>query len=157
MSVIKQIALSICVTMVIVSIVSVLAPIGKLQGIFKYFISLFFITAVLMPFTEIKNIELFDFDYTQSENETQNYTQSLNEQTLALTKKLLKDKIHSFLNSNDITAQNIEFDIHTDDDNNIYISNLILTLDKKFKSKESEISSVTQREVGVKADFNYST
>ncbi len=157
MSVIKQIAMSICVTMVIVSIVSVLAPVGKMQGIFKYFISLFFITAVLLPFTEIKNIELFDFDYSQSEYETQSYTQSVNEQTLKLTKKLLKDKIEAILNSREITVENIEFDIHTDSNSNIYISNLTLTLDKKFKGKESEISSVTEREVGVKADFNYST
>ena len=155
MSVIKQIALSICVTIVIVSIVSVLAPIGRMQKIFKYFISLFFITVVLMPFTQIKNINLLDFDYIQNEYQTQNYTQSINEQTLTLTNKMLKDKINILIENNDALAENIELYIHTDDENNIYISDLIITLDEKFKTKEQKLSSVIESEVGAKAKFTY--
>ncbi len=141
--------------MVIVSIISVIAPAGRMQGIFKYFISLFFITSIIVPFTQVKNVELFDFEHTQFQKDTQNYTQSVNEQTIKLAEKILKEKIYQLLESIEITAQNIEFNIHTDKDNNIYISDLTLTLDNKFKAKQSEISHLLESEVNAKISFEY--
>jgi hypothetical protein len=102
MDFLKQWTFSVCITLIISVIFSLIAPKGRLSGFYKIIISLFIFISFLYPFTQfdIKGIDLseYSFEYEMNNNSNSVYENMINEQVKAVL-------IENDVNGADVTSE----------------------------------------------------
>jgi len=152
METIKAIGMSICVTLVVTSIFSMLMPDTKLDKVIKFSISLFFLTSLISPFitSDIKiNV---DIDDIVLESKSTNLSQASQTQFFSLAEKNIQSALIRYLQNEDINVRKIEVCINKIDNNNISISKLMVYINREQEETATRIKALVKREVGVTPD-----
>lgn len=145
---IRFIGLSICITTVVTSIFSMLAPDSKLDKVLKFAISLFFLTSIISPFVNNKldfRIELSDI--TQRV-QTRELSQNVQSQFLSIAKGNLENTIENTLLRENISPKKVEVLINISEDNSISINKLMVYIEKNDEQKKQTIEKLVKDSVG---------
>jgi stage III sporulation protein AF len=157
MEAIRQWATSICVTIVIVAIFSMLVPKGSMEKVVKFTVSVFFLISLLYPL--MTNIGDFTLDvsaeYTEGKQDTSQLEESMNQKLLDITQAKIVRQLEQILHNNEIETKKIEVIININEDNSILISKLVIKLDSSYKSEESKIKKIVKEETQKAPEIEY--
>lgn len=129
MDTIRQIATSICITMVATGIFSMLVPNRSMQKTLKFTISLFFLCCVVIPFVDAEiEWESLAAGASTDEQVSVSYEEQVNKQLLEMTKSNLSENIRQELERSGIEAENVVVSAHIDEMNSISINEINLVL-----------------------------
>lgn len=148
MELIKEWALSTCVAAVAGGIAYMILPPGNLQKVFKFTISLFFLCCLISPLFLWKNLSLDTMRLeieTETGQLTQQLTQGTDEQLLMAFSADLEEKVRSALSGDGIEAKKIRINVNTDEEMNISISDIQITLKKEDEKKKNKVVQRVER------------
>lgn len=144
----RLIGISICTTMVVTSIFSMLAPNSKLDNLLKFSISLFFLTGIISPFVNNKlDFRMEIADITKS-NQTRELIQNVEHQFLSIAMTNIENSVERLLNEQKISPKKVEVLININEDNSISISKLMVYIDKSDENKQREIEKLVKDGTG---------
>ncbi|WMJ23025.1 stage III sporulation protein AF [Paludicola sp. MB14-C6] len=146
---IRTIGMSMCITLVVTSIFSMLIPDSKLDKVLKFAISLFFLTSIISPFFTSKIDFGVDFNNMVMEQTNTKMDKAVEEQFFSLAQKNIASTLERYLKNEEISVRKIEVFVNKTADNNISISKLMVYIDASQENKVSKIESLVKREVGV--------
>lgn len=153
MDTIKAISFSICITIVVTSIFSMLMPHSKLDKVIGFAISLFFLTGIVSPFFSSKisfNISLDDIIPKKSTEYMQTSIQSgMN----VLTQKSLENTVERLLEKEKIDVAEVQISINKISYDHISISKVMVYINKSNQidivSDTEKITSIVKQQIGV--------
>ncbi len=149
MDAIKTIGMSICITIIVTSIFSMLLPHTKLDKVIKFSISLFFLTGIISPFftTELKfNLDIDDIVPEQSAVQLD---QTMQNQFISVAQTNLENAVKRMLKNDGINAIKVEVYINKLDKDNISISKLMVYIENDTKASSKKIEDLVKKEVGL--------
>lgn len=149
MEAIRNIGISICISMVVTSIFSMLVPDTKMDKVLKFAISLFFLTSIISPFMTNKITFTMDFSEVAKVEAHSNLIDTSNKQFSELAATNLERSITKILISEGIAVQKIVVTINKSGTADISISKLIIYLDGTNDDRLGDIENIVKREVGI--------
>lgn len=151
MNVVREWAVSICITLVATSVFSMLIPHGGMEKVMKFAVSAFFISCLLSPFwSGLPNLNweaeaAIQTDYGD-------ISSRLNEQVVRLSEANLRRVIGKILEENDIKAEKISPQVHILDDGSISISKVVVELTEDENKNVQSVQELIQRETGLETE-----
>ena len=156
MDMIRQWALSICVTVVAATIFSMLIPNGSMEKVVRFAVSLFFLVSLLSPFIGGRIDWNIDFNTEAMEQQdTVPLQESIDRQMTTIVENRLEASVTQLLAGIDVEPEKIEIQVNVGEDNSICISRLVLRLGQKDQNKGREASDLLKKEVGVTPEISY--
>ncbi len=149
MEAIKTIGMSICITLVVTSIFSMLVPDTKLDKVLKFSISLFFLTSLISPFFSSNinfKIDVDDLIPEQTQTRLEEATQN---QFLTLAKKNIENSLVRILKNDNIKVEKVEVLVNKTKDSNISITKLMVYIDNETLNSTRMIENIVKKEVGI--------
>lgn len=147
---IRTIGMSICITLVVTSLFSMLIPNTKLEKVLKFAISLFFLTGLISPFfSSDLNFHIDMEDLAPQTNSQSQLKTSAESQFASLAAKNLESSIDRMLKTEGIKTEKIKVLINKNDDDNISINKLMVYIDNENINKATRIESIIKKEVGI--------
>ncbi len=140
MDVIKQWIICIIFCSLIGSLVNILSPNGGTKRAMKTVVAAFMIAAFLSPILGGASIET-DFDFSSIENYQSSLTKDINKAMLENAEEQTKIKTEELLLSLNINEYEISAEGNINNNNEIYIECINLTLSEDFKYREKQITS----------------
>lgn len=154
MEAIRSMGVNICITLVITVIFTMLVPSNKLDKILKFSISLFFLASLISPFFNSKLDFHIDMKDVVISSQQKNLNQKADEQFFQMATKNLEVSIEKLLIKKGIKINKIKIFVNNSSDNSIFISKVIVSLNKANEKYESQIKQIIKEEVGVtKTEF----
>lgn len=150
MEIVRNFAISICITIVATGIFSMLIPNGTMEKVVKFTVSLFFLLSIIIPF--VTGLKDFKVEYVSGEVLQENNKQlenNINENILNITKSKLEQSIVDILKKNDILVKKVFVDINIIDKSSIDISKIEIYIDSEQKDKQNQIEQIIKKEVEV--------
>ena len=145
---IRLIGVSICITMVVTSIFSMLTPDSKLDKMLKFSISLFFLTSLISPFVNNKldfHIDISDITQTQQDKQL---SQGVASQFITIAIENLEHSVENLLIRKKINPKKVEVLINISEDDSISISKLMVYIEQSDELRIQEIEKIVAEEVG---------
>ena len=152
--IIKEWTMTMCVTAVAGALAGMTAPKAGVGKIFKITLSTFFLCCMIMPFFSARDTISFDFsnsgtDYQVSDDEID---EMLREQTLFNAKNIIESDLNEYIEEKtDFSPLKIDVIMNTEDESEIYISEVTLTVSEQsyagIKSIENDIKEDFQIDV----------
>lgn len=148
--------MTICITLVITGIFSILVPNTTMEKTLKFAVSLFFISSLILPFTQGDlDFSFSDFSIEQTEVKNEALETSMQNSFTAITQKKIENQLLTKLELEGLPAKKITVRINIDADNSITISKLSVTLAEEYREKQGDVVALTQKETGVSPDVSY--
>lgn len=145
---IRLIGYTICITIVVTAIFSMLVPNTKLDKVLKFAISLFFLTSIVSPFVNNKLDFTIDMSDTINTSKTEDLSESIQNQFLSVSKKNIESSLVKILAKKNISVKKIDVLININDDNSISINRLMVYIDKGNEKFKSNIEKILKEEAG---------
>lgn len=149
MEAIRNIGISICISMVVTSIFSMLVPDTKMDKVLKFAISLFFLTSIISPFMTNKINFTMDFSEVSKVQSRSNLIDTSNKQFSELAAVNLERSLTKILSSEGVVVQKIVVTINKSETGDISISKLMVYLDETNENRRGDIENIVKREVGI--------
>lgn len=149
MEAIKTIGMSICITIIVTSIFSMLLPNTKLDKVIKFAISLFFLTGIVSPFFSSDLNFNFKVEDIIPEQSTTQLNQTMHNQFLSVAQTNLENAVQRMLKNDGINAIKVEVLINKLDKDNISISKLMVYIENETKTSSKRIEDLVKKEVGL--------
>lgn len=149
METIKAIGFSICITIVVTSIFSMLLPNTKLDKVIKFAISLFFLTGIISPFFSSDLKFHVDIEDVISNQNTTKLDQTFETQFISAAQTNLESSIQRMLKKDGINVIKVEVLINKMNEDNISISKLMVYIDKDTNNSSKKIEEIVKKEVGI--------
>lgn len=149
MEAIRNIGISICISMVVTSIFSMLVPDTKMDKVLKFAISLFFLTSIISPFMTNKINFTMDFSEVSKVQARSNLIDTSNKQFSELAAVNLERSLTKILSSEGVVVQKIVVTINKSETGDISISKLMVYLDETNENRRGDIENIVKREVGI--------
>lgn len=146
---IRMIAESVCITLIITGIFSLLIPSNTLEKVIKFAIGLFFISSLVLPFTKQQLDFSFDFQQEQQSMQNQMLEQGVENYFITIAEQKLESQIQTLLESNQIFPESVRFQIHIAEDNSIDINEICVTLSEKYQFEQEKVISLIEKEAGL--------
>ena len=145
MSALRSSAVIACVCCIACSIISVIAPSGRMKKTINLVLGLFLLCSMVVPFVGLFTSASADFsieDYgIELDTEDSAEYESL---VLSETANNLVKAANELLLSEGITAENIKVTIKKTEDDSIYISSIYIYINNDDKSKVEEIKRIIE-------------
>ena len=138
----KSWLLSLCTAAIAGEIVLFLAPAKRMNSLLAVVVNVFFLTAFLSPllFLREKGDFMPSLDLsTASKRQTEALEQTVGEQYTETVRDNLTQILTQRLSAIEVTPEKIDFQIHTDENESIWINQVLLTLDGEYEAREEEI------------------
>ncbi|MEG0693225.1 MAG: stage III sporulation protein AF [Oscillospiraceae bacterium] len=145
---IRLIGISICITMVVTSIFSMLTPDSKLDKVLKFSISLFFLTSLISPFVNNKLDFRIDISDITQTNQTRELSQSVENQFLSIAMSNIEHTVENLLKRENISPKKVEVLININEDNSISINKLMVYIDKSDEKKKQAVEKIVKDGAG---------
>lgn len=145
MELIRNWTLTMCVTAVAGAIAGMIAPKVGAGKIFKITLSTFFLCCMIVPFFDIPKTESPSFSQSfDNVGDNSHINEMIKEQTVLGTQNILENKLESYIqDETGISPVKIELIMNTEDEEQIYISEALVTVTEQsyqtVKSIEGEI------------------
>lgn len=142
METIKQIALSVCITAVISSILFIIVPSGHFEKVLKLVVGIYIIYCIVTPILKLKSDFKIDTDNTSS-GSSNTTNQEILDNSLNQLRDIIKTKMEKDLEQNllqkGIKAKTVTININMDDPQNIKIDSIQVKLGGEARSQEVTI------------------
>ena len=134
----------------VAGIIKMLAPSGSSEKILRLVISLFVLLCVVVCFKSIAdNVSIEDAAKALEGKASESIDSSVDKNVLKLTGDYLVQYAQSLLQSESISAENIEITVKPDENSVIYISDISIYIDKSKALYESKITELMENEFKV--------
>lgn len=143
MNALKSCAVIVCVCSIACSIISIIAPSGRMRKTVNLILGLFLLCSMAVPIIGLFSVSSFNFktdDYSVNSPTTDNT--EYEKLVLTTTADNLVKAANELLLSNDIKADNIKIGIKKTDDKSIYISSIYIYISKDDDFKTEEIKRI---------------
>ena len=155
MEVIRDWALTICITAIGGAIFSILTPNNNSEKLIRFVCCLFFLSAVISPI--ITNPVNFDIssamEYTMPGLDDNALQEGVKNQTEKAAERVIYTAAEKILHENSIKVKKIEINININEDNSILINRLAVHIDEIFKNNIEEIKDLLEKEVGIEPEI----
>ena len=150
METIKQIALSVCITAVISSILFIIVPSGHFEKVLKLVVGIYVIYCIVTPVLKLKSDFSVDTGKIPSGSSSTTNQEILNN-SLNQLRDIMKLKMEKDLEQNllekGIKAKSITININMDDPQNIKINSIQIKLGAEGRSQE--VTSIVKEMYGI--------
>lgn len=155
MELIKNYALSLCMTLIAAGIFSMLIPGKSMEKVLKFAISLFFLSCLALPV--LKGDVTFSFSDDDLPKWDTGYQEELEQKSdesfLKLCETNIAHELRLLLELKEVQSEKIEIDIHIDEDRNITINKCDIYLAKNQDISVGDLSFYLQKETGIKPNI----
>ena len=140
MEVIKQWIICIIICSVITAVVSILSPTGGTERALKTVVAVFMICAFLSPFLNGTGIDA-DFDFPDFEENQSELSSEIIKTMLEETETQSTVMINELLESLSVEFKEIKVYADINEDNEVFVRYISLTLSEKLSHREKQIAS----------------
>lgn len=143
MNSLRSFAVITCVCSIACSVISVIAPTGRMKKTVNLILGMFLLCSMAVPVVGLLSTSSYDFEIDeQSLNLEADNSGEYESLVLRKTADNLVKATNDLLLSNDIEADNIRVGIKKTDDNSIYISSIYIYISKEYEPKSEKIKSI---------------
>lgn len=155
MELIKDYALSLCMTLIGTGIFSMLIPGKSMEKVLKFALSLFFLSCLVLPVLEGEvSFSFSDSGLSNLDTENQKNLEAQSEEVfLNLAEDNIAHEIELLLEVKGVQAEEIEVSIHIDEENNIDINKCDIYLNGDQDVTAGDLSFYLQKETGIKPNI----
>lgn len=158
MNAVQQWAFSVCAAAVAAGIARMLLPGAGLEKMFTLTVSVFFLCCLLSPLALRDpglNLDIGGIVWQQSREDGEQLRELADQQALELARNSIHRLIRDKLTQLGINAGEITINITTNGQNNVVIEEVVILLDDRHKSRNSEIRSALREELGLDVQIAY--
>lgn len=155
---IKTMAASICLTLLACGIFSLLIPKSNLEKVMKFALGVFFLSSVVFPFTQGNLDFSFSFSSTSLEFSDRTVEEGVEQSLIGIGQQKVTAEIEAILEKNNVRFEKVETQIHIDEENNITISKIKISLPRSGHLQTpsgnlmttKEIADLVEKEAGIR-------
>lgn len=144
-------AVAVCATAIAASVAQLAAPEGKVQKALRCVIGLFFVCCIMAPFA--KGLSFPSGDYAIGTDITEQTTKDLSQEVLHQTadgfSRNVKQIVEKALSARQIFPEEISVSVHVGENDDIYISSIVIQLEKEMRSHSQEILQIVSEQTGI--------
>lgn len=153
MDTVRSIGASICITLAVTGIFSMLMPSRTMEKVIRFAVGLFFLSSLILPFTTGD----FSVDLTIPEWEESLQTKQLTDQvknsTVTVSQQKVERLAESLLKAEGITPQKVTATINIEEDNSITITKLSIVLRLEDIFQKQKASDCLENQMGIVPEF----
>jgi hypothetical protein len=153
METIRSIGASICITLVVTGIFSMLMPSRTMEKIIRFAVGLFFLSSLILPFASGD----FSFDLSVPEWEDtqpgESLTQQVQNSTIRVSEQKVEELAESLLEAEGIVPQKVTATINIEQDNRITITKLSIVLGLENVLQKQKASDCLEEQMGIVPEF----
>lgn len=155
MDAIKSWAMTICFAAIVAGMAGIMAPSGNLEKVYKFVVSLFFLTCVLVPVFALRNIKIQDLNLVTYTDSTVSYSlqNTINGQVIDQTKIKISDLICNCCKTFDVVPMFVYVSVSSDKDGNIKIDSCKAVIKQEDAAKKSEMTTAVKEQLGLDIQF----
>ncbi len=143
MTALKNSAVIVCVCCIACSIISLVAPLGKMKKIMNLILGMFLLCSMVIPFVGLFDSFTADFEFDESATQySDDSTDAYNQLVLEQTADNLVLAADNLLKNEGITASNIELALKKTDNDSIYISSVVIYISEQYEHRAQEITKI---------------
>lgn len=143
MNALRSAAVIVCICCIACSIISLVAPLGKMKKIVNLVLGMFMICSMIIPVVGLFDSFSADFELDESTVEYNTDTSNVyNQLVLNQTADNLVIAANNLLQSEGITAENIEIGLKKSDNNSIYISMINIYISRQDENRAQDITKI---------------
>ncbi len=143
MNALRSAAVIVCICCIACSIISLVAPPGKMKKIVNLVLGMFMICSMIIPVVGLFDSFSADFELDESTVEYNTDTSDVyNQLVLNQTADNLVIAANNLLQSEGISAENIEIGLKKSDNNSIYISMINIYISRQDENRAQEITKI---------------
>ncbi len=154
MSSIRQWIICIIFSSLICAVVSVLSPNSSIKKAMQTVISVFLLSAFVLPFLSKDSIEI-DFSLSDYSNHQSSLSDCITETMLEQAENQAVIKTEELLASLKISDFSVSAEAATDSDNNIYIKTVFIGLSSEYLHREKQITSNIESMFGSEVEYKW--
>lgn len=142
-------SISICLSAVAASIFELLIPKGNMEKMFRFILGVFMVCIILVPINNVvssikNNITIQKYQYQDGE-----YNSYVNEQYINSAKEVIYNKSLESLSDMGVNAKSIDVTMDIDNDNNISMVLVEITLPKSESDNKQKIENTIYDNIGI--------
>jgi stage III sporulation protein AF len=146
----KSWGLAVCFAALAAGIASIIAPSGKMEKIYKFAVSLFFLCCLLVPLFSLKNIIPKKIEIeTRTSSQNEKLVSAAQDSAGNLALSNLKSMIQNVCSEENITPVNITADIKKDNNGALNIDSITVILKRKDMLKSDKIVNAVKDKYGI--------
>ena len=126
-------AAAVCAAAIAASVAQLAAPEGKVQKALRCVIGLFFVCCIMAPFAKT----------------TKDLSQEVLHQTADGFSRNVKQIVEKALSARQIFPEEISVSVHVGENDDIYISSIVIQLEKEMRSHSQEILQIVSEQTGI--------
>ncbi|MDR3178459.1 MAG: stage III sporulation protein AF [Oscillospiraceae bacterium] len=140
-----------CLAVLICSIFEMTSPNGKMQNVLRFVLGIFLLCAIIVPISDVnfKNTYFKKINLQKTNQQETELKQEVENQTLNLAKKRLKDLAANTLLQENIEAEEIEIFMDIKEEGSISIKKIRVILEKRSEEKINKAKGVLKKELGI--------
>lgn len=154
MEALKSWGITVCLAALAAGVAGIIAPGGKMDKVYKFAVSLFFLCCMLVPLFNLKNIPLGSVNlantYTASGN---NLDSTVKTQEKLLARQKIAKLIKSCCESCGVKPLGVDVYLKNDSASQISVDNIEVTLRAKDMPKKSDIEENIKNRLGITVIF----
>lgn len=136
-------AVIVCVCCIASSIISLVAPLGKMKKIMNLILGMFLLCSMVIPVVGLFDSFSSDFKFDESVAQySDNTDNAYNQLVLSKTADNLVLAADNLLKNEGITADNIELALKKTDNDSIYISSVVIYISEQYSHRAQEITKI---------------
>ena len=143
MTAFRNCAVIVCVCCIACSIISLVAPLGKMKKIMNLILGMFLLCSMVIPVVGLLDSFPSDFKFDESVAQySDNTDDAYNQMVLNKTADNLVLAADNLLKNEGITADNIELALKKTDNDSIYISSVVIYISEQYSHRAHEITKI---------------
>lgn len=145
MSTLNTAATTLCVCCIVCSLLSMLIPQERTKKTLNLVLSLFLICSLILPVRALLSDITMDFD---TEDTVGNYSFSQKDYDRSILKQTADNLVlcaDELLKNEGIAAENIRLSLKISEQKSIYVSNIIIYIDKETADRKQDIETIIYR------------
>lgn len=131
METIRSIGASVCITMIVTGIFSILIPGKAMEKTVQMAVGLFFLASIVLPIANGDWKGFMSVQSTREEVSLPDLEQTVEQNMIELTQEQLCEQAKALLGAEGITAKQVSVTVHIDGDNSITITEILIVLPKE--------------------------
>jgi len=142
-------ATSICVCLVVCSVIRIVAPTGNTSRILSVVISVFVLLCMFSPLKSLVESFRFESDRSFSEDIELKQAEGYDEQVILQTASYINEYVNNILVNEGVENSEIKTILAVNENRGIYIRELNIYLSKGYSEKSAEIKELIKSSLGV--------
>ena len=149
MEMIRSIGASICITIIVTGIFSILVPGKNMERTIQLAVGLFFLASIVQPIVNGDWRELLEWDSRQIETQIPELEDTVDNRVVTLTEEGLQRQVAALLQGKGISAKQVGATVHIEEDNSITITEILIILPREEILNAPAAEQLVEENLGV--------